>query len=149
MFTRAALLAFLRRHRYAVQSSVHDSGGPQSAIVGIAVSDHFEIVFDTLGTSRKAQNLAQRPHISFVFGDVGGHDARTVQYEGVADAPVGADRARLVELYLSVFPDGRERQKWPGITYIRALPQWLRISDFTRDPPEITEWDDEGLRGLQ
>jgi len=145
---RAALLAFLRSRRYAVQSSIHPGGAPQSAVVGIAVSDDFEIVFDTLGTSRKAVNLRQRAEIAFVIGSLEGTDERTVQVEGRADEPQGAERARLIDLYLAVFPDGRVRQQWPGLTYLRATPRWLRYSDYTRDPPLIAEWDAAALRRL-
>jgi hypothetical protein len=145
---RAALLAFLRSRRYAVQSSIHPGGAPQSAVVGIAVSDDFEIVFDTLGTSRKAVNLRQRAEIAFVIGSLEGTDERTVQVEGRADEPQGAERARLIDLYLAVFPDGRVRQQWPGLTYFRATPRWLRYSDYTRDPPLIAEWDAAALRRL-
>lgn len=147
--TRTALLEFLRSRRYAVQSSLHRSGAPQSAVVGIAVSDDFEIVFDTLTTSRKGQNLRRRAEIAFVFGSLEGNDQRTVQYEGRADEPTGAERARLTELYFAVFPDGRERQKWPGLTYIRATPTWLRYSDYNVDPPEIVALDGEALRALR
>jgi len=104
--TRADLLAFLRSCRYAVESSTHSNGTPQSAVVGVAVSDDFEIVFDTVNTSRKAQNLSQRGGIAFAFGDLGLHQGRTVQLEGVADQPEGAERARLTALYYTVFPDG-------------------------------------------
>ena len=137
--TRAALLEFLRSRRYAVQSSLHPSGAPQSAVVGIAVSDDFEIVFDTLATSRKGQNLRRRAEIAFVIGSLEGIDERTVQYEGRADEPTGAERARLKQLYFGVFPDGRERQTWPGLTYIRATPTWLRYSDYNLDPPDIVD----------
>ncbi|HEX9393734.1 MAG TPA: pyridoxamine 5'-phosphate oxidase family protein, partial [Gemmatimonadales bacterium] len=137
-----------RSRRYAVQSSIHPGGAPQSAVVGIAVSDDFEIVFDTLGTSRKAVNLRQRAEIAFVIGSLEGTDERTVQVEGRADEPQGAERARLIDLYLAVFPDGRVRQQWPGLTYLRATPRWLRYSDYTRDPPLIAEWDAAALRRL-
>jgi len=147
--TRAGLLTFMRSRRYAVESSLHPDGAPQSAIVGIAVSDEFEIVFDTLDTSRKGQNLRRRADIAFVIGSLEGADERTVQYEGTADEPQGAERARLAELYVAVFPDGRERQKWPGLTYIRATPRWLRYSDYTVDPAVILEWDAAALRRLR
>ena len=146
--TRATLLEFLRSRRYAVQSSSHTGGAPQSAVVGIAVSDDFEIVFDTLGTTRKAANLRQRAEIAFVIGSLEGKDERTVQVEGRADEPQGTERARLVDLYLAVFPDGRARQQWPGLTYMRATPQWLRYSDYARDPPLIAEWNAAALRRL-
>ena len=138
--TRAALLTFMRSRRYAVESSLHADGAPQSAIVGIAVSDEFEIIFDTLSTTRKSQNLRRRADIGFVIGSLEGTDERTIQYEGIADEPHGPERTRLTGLYFSVFPDGRERQKWPGLTYIRARPRWLRYSDYNVDPPVILEW---------
>ena len=147
--TRAALLGFLRSRRYAVESSTHPNGTPQSAIVGVAVSDEFEIVFDTLGSSRKGQNLRERRDIAFVFGSLEGTDERTVQCEGSADEPQGAERARLTELYFGVFPDGRERQTWPGLTYIRATLRWVRYSDYNVDPPVILEWDAAALRALK
>jgi len=89
--TRAELLTFLRSHRYAVQSSTHSTGAPQSAVVGIAISDDFEIVFDTLATSRKGHNLRRDGAIAFVVGGLASQDERTAQFEGTADEPTGAD----------------------------------------------------------
>ena len=60
------MLQFIRRHRYAVQASVAADGAPQAAVVGIAVSDALEVVFDTLGTSRKAKNLRHEPRMALV-----------------------------------------------------------------------------------
>jgi len=50
---------------------------------------------------------------------------------------------------LSVFPDGRQRQEWPGLIYVRATPRWLRYSNYNVDPPEIAEFDSEGLGELR
>jgi len=118
-------------------------------VVGIAVSDDFEIVFDTIDTSRKAKNLRQRGAIAFVLGGLAPNDERTVQYEGVADEPSGAEHARLTKLSYSVFPDGRDRLQWPGLTYIRAIPTWLRYSDYTQEPPRIVELDGAALQALK
>lgn len=148
MISRATLLEFMRRHRYAVAASVDATGGPQGAVVGIAVSDTFEIVFDTLASTRKAQNLRRQPKIAFVIGSLAGDDERTVQYEGVADEPRGADLVRLTDLYLAKFPEGRERQEWPGLIYVRALPTWLRYSNYGTNPPEIIELDRAALERL-
>jgi hypothetical protein len=146
--TRALLLDTMRRRRCAVQSSVDVDGRRKSAFVGVAVSDLFEIVFDTLGASRKARNLRSTGRVAFVFGSLDGADARTIQYEGEADEPVGEERERLVRLYLAVFPDGVERQGWPSLTYFRARPRWIRFSDFTRLPPAVEELDFDGLARL-
>jgi len=127
---------FMRRSRLAVQASFSPQTGPQAAVVGIAVTDAGEIVFDTLGSTRKAQNLRQDARIAFV---IGWDEERTVQYEGIADEPSGDELARMKEIYFSAFPDGREREKWSGITYFRVQPLWLRYTDFTGAEPSSAE----------
>ncbi len=125
--TRAELLSFLRRHRYAVQASTAAGGGPQAAVIGIAVSAQLELVFDTLGTSRKATNLRREPRVALV---VGWDEEQTVQLEGHADEPTGDELALLQGVYFEQFPDGPERQRWPDITYFRVRISWARYSDF-------------------
>ena len=147
--TRAALLEFLRLRRYAVESSVSPDGAPQAAVVGIAVSDRFEIVFDTLTSTRKARNLLLDPRVAFAIGSLEPDVTRSIQYEGIVDQPAGQDLARLVELYLGVFPDALERQTWPGLIYLRAHPTWLRYSDFSHEPPEIVEFGAAELQSLK
>lgn len=144
--TRAELLQFMRGHSLAVETSVSPSGGPQAAVVGIVVTDDFEVFFDTVDRTRKAQNLRRNPKIAFVIGGLTKGDERTVQYEGVADEPGGAELHRLQELYFIQFPDGRERQSWPGLIYVRARPAWIRYSDFNQAPPEIVEFDLDQLK---
>jgi pyridoxine/pyridoxamine 5'-phosphate oxidase len=141
MITRDGLLQFMRSEKYAVQTSVSASGCPQAAVVGIAVSDRFEIVFDTLASSRKAPNLRTNPAAAFVIGGTRDGDERTVQYEGTADEPTGAELERLLALYYARFPDGPQRRSWPGLIYVRVKPIWIRYSDFSAQPPEIVEFD--------
>jgi general stress protein 26 len=145
--TTAELLSFMREHSLAAQASVSAARAPQAAVVGIVVTDDFEVFFDTVDTSRKVANLRRNPKIAFVIGGTTDGDERTVQFEGLSDEPTGADLRRLKELYFESFPDGRERQSWPGITYIRARPTWNRYSDFNRDPPEIVQFDLKELGG--
>ncbi|HKV74211.1 MAG TPA: pyridoxamine 5'-phosphate oxidase family protein [Gemmatimonadales bacterium] len=147
--TRADLLAFMRRHHHAVEASVAPVGAPQAAVVGIVVSDRFELFFDTLGDTRKAQNLRRDARVAFVVGGPADGELGTVQYEGVADEPSGEALAALTALYLSRFPDGMVRQSWPGLTYFRVTPTWLRYSDFGVDPPRILEWDAAALKALR
>jgi general stress protein 26 len=124
--TRDELLDFMRRQSLAVQASVSASGSPQAAIVGIVVTEGFEIFFDTVDTSRKIHNFRHNSKIALVLGGMTPGDERTVQYEGTADEPRGSEVERLKELYLASFPDGRERQTWPTLTYVRARPTWIR-----------------------
>jgi hypothetical protein len=125
----AEILAFMRRHALAVQASVSAEGGPQAAVVGFIVTDDFEVVFDTVDTTRKVANLRRTPRCALVIGGIANRDERTVQLEGITDEPTGTELDRLKELYFVRFPGGRDRQHWPGVTYIRVKAQWLRFSD--------------------
>jgi len=138
--TRDDILQFMRHHRWAVQASVSQSGAPQAALIGVVVTDNFEVFFDTLGITRKVGNLRGNPKIAFVIGGWIDGDERTVQYEGIADEPRGSELERLKEVYFGRFPDGRERVTWPGLVYVRARPTWIWYSDFNRRPPEIVEF---------
>jgi hypothetical protein len=139
------LLAFLRRHRLAVQASVSGAMAPQAAVVGYAVTDRFEIVFDTLASSRKAANLRLNDRIALVIGGTLEGDEQTVQYEGIADEPSGAELETLTRVYYAFWPDGPSRLGWPGLIYVRVRPTWIRYSDFNVNPPETTEFGPEQL----
>jgi hypothetical protein len=59
--TPREVLEFLRKHRLGVLATTSRTGDPQSALVGIAVTDQFEIVFDTLnrGVEFLARDIAR------------------------------------------------------------------------------------------
>jgi pyridoxine/pyridoxamine 5'-phosphate oxidase len=86
------LYRFIAQGKLGVLSSVSPSGAPQSALVGIAVTEDLQIVFDTVKTSRKYGNLKARPACSFVFGWTG---EQTVQYEGIAEELGGTQLRRF------------------------------------------------------
>ncbi|WJR79642.1 pyridoxamine 5'-phosphate oxidase family protein [Bradyrhizobium sp. NP1] len=133
--TPREILPFLSAHRLAVVSTVH-AGAPQSAVVGYAVTDALDIIFDTLSTSRKYKNLAADPRVALV---IGWDNEQTVQIEGLADVPTGPDLDACKQAYFAAWPDGPERAQWPDIAYVRIQPRWLRFSDFSCAPPRIEE----------
>jgi pyridoxine/pyridoxamine 5'-phosphate oxidase len=103
--TKAELFGFISGCKLAVLASVSSEGVPQSALVGIAVSEELEIVFDTLDTTRKFKNLTGNCRASFVIGWVG---EKTVQFEG----EVFCRRARSwTGTRRSILPRGRMDQR--------------------------------------
>lgn len=136
---QSTLVTFIRAHRWAIEATSSPLGLPQAAIVGIAVTEGLELVFDTLASSRKATNLKANASVAFVIGGWSDDDPRTLQYEGEADFPAGAELEELKATYFAAFPDGPTRLSWPGITYVRVRPRWVRFSDFTSEPPAIAE----------
>ena len=130
--TRGDILEFMQSHSLAVQASVSASHSPQAAVVGFIVTDDFDMFFDTLDSTRKVSHLRQNSRIALVIGGLSDGDERTVQYEGIADEPKGLELERLKERYFVRFPAGRDRLTWPGLTYVRTRPRWLRFSNLPR-----------------
>lgn len=124
------IIAFLKRQRFGVISSIGPTGEPQSAVVGLAFSDEGDAIFDTVDASRKARNLRRDPRGSLVLWE----GERTVQMEGQVDEPTGRDREEILQVYLAVFPDGVGRLSWRGITHFRLRPSWVRYTDFDARP---------------
>ena len=147
--TRAELLRHMRAERHATIASVAATGAAQAAVVGVVVSDDLEIFFDTIDTTRKAVNLRARPRAAVVLGSVAPDAKVTVQLEGAADEPRGTDLERLKELYFERFLDGPTRQAWKGLIYVRVRPTWIRMSDYSADPPRIVELDAMALEALK
>lgn len=131
---RVELLSFMRTQKWAVQASVSSGGTPQAAVIGVAVTDDLELVFDTLSDTRKAKNLRANPNIALVLG---WDDGQTVQLEGMADEPSGEALAKIKQAYLARFPDGVERERWPNLAYFRVRPTWIRYSDFRGTDPVV------------
>jgi general stress protein 26 len=133
----ADIYEFIAGHKLGVLGSVAADGSPQSALVGIAVTRELAIIFDTVKSSRKFQNLIVNPRCSIVVGWAGG---TTVQYEGVARQPEGGELKRYQQIYFATWTEGPSRLTWPGITYFAVRPTWVRYSDFDLNPPLIQEF---------
>jgi general stress protein 26 len=130
------LFHFMKQHKLAVISSVSAGVASQSALVGIAVSENLEIVFDTLDNTRKYANIIQNPNVSLV---IGWDNETSVQYEGVAELLTAPDADHYREIYYQAYPDGRERAaSWPGLVHFKVRPKWIRYSNFN-DPVVIEE----------
>jgi uncharacterized protein YhbP (UPF0306 family) len=134
--TKRELYEFIEARRLAVLATVSPSNAPEAALAGVAVTPNLELIFDTVKNTRKYQNLRSNPRIAFVIGLEG---EVTVQYEGVAEELGGEALARCKSIYFANWPDGREREKWPGIVYFIVRPTWVRLADYSTMPERIAE----------
>lgn len=134
----AIALKFALGERLGVLSTLSVENEPQSALIGFAVTVGFEIVFDTVQSSRKYENLCVNARVALVIGCT---SEKTIQFEGVAEELGGEDLAKYLPVYFAAFPDGPERQSWPGITYFMVRPKWLRYCDYGQRPRLIREFD--------
>ena len=64
-------IQFIAKQKLGVLGSLSPGGSPQSALVGIALTPELEIIFDTVKSSRKFQNLMSNSGCSFVVGWTG------------------------------------------------------------------------------
>lgn len=135
----ADLHSWLTKHKLGVLGTIGPTGAPQSALVGIAVTQQLEIVFDTVKSSRKYPNLIARPACSFVIGGWGAGE-QTVQYEGEAQELKSGELERYHEIYFKAWPECRAHMSWPGIVYFVVRPTWVRYSDYDQNPPLIQEF---------
>ena len=134
--TTEFLVRFIRQHRLAVLATTSRGLRPEAAVVGIAVTDDLEIVFDTVRASRKYPNLIECPRVALA---IGWKQETTVQYEGIAGELAGPEDDGYREVYYSVYPDGRERlATWEGLVHFVVRPQWIRYSNFN-EPVRIEE----------
>ncbi len=135
--THADLHRFIAQCKLGVLSTLAEASAPQSALVGIAVTQKLEIIFDTVKSSRKYPNLIARRRCSLVIGWAG---EQTVQYEGEAEKLQGQELKRCQEVYFQAWPECRTHLAWPGIVYFVVQPRWIRYSDFDQNPPFIQEF---------
>jgi general stress protein 26 len=123
--------------RYLVVSTVNEAGAAEAALMGFALTQAKEIVFDTLSTSRKAVNLERNPAAAVV---IGWDDNISLQIEGPARRPIGDDLESAKAAYFRQWPDGRARETWPDIAYVVVKPKWIRYSNYAAGPPVVEEF---------
>jgi hypothetical protein len=78
----------------------------------------------------KFSEVPQPVRLAHVTLVIGWHNEMTVQCEGIADIPTGADRDRCLQAYFAQYPDGVERVHDSEIVHVRVRPSWLRYSDY-------------------
>ncbi|WP_171467872.1 pyridoxamine 5'-phosphate oxidase family protein [Cellulosimicrobium sp. 72-3] len=138
---RAAFVGFVRSQGWGVVASLGDDGGPQAAFLAVAATEAGELVFDARASSRKVANVARDPRVAVT---VGGTDGTTVQCEGVADVPTGADRRRCAAAYAAAFPQFAGSLRDDGIVLLRVTLAWARYGDFRDGRSVMTEVDVTG-----
>jgi len=132
------IFTFLNAHRLAVVSTLSVENGPQSALVYAVPTPDLELIFYTLQTTRKCANLRRNPRVSLVIGwpsegERGAHQD-TVQYEGIAEEQAeGPARDAAKAFYLESLPQNAGMATWPGLTYFRVKPSWIRFSTYGKN----------------
>ena len=123
----AGLVSYVRTQGDAVVSTLGPDGEPQAAYLAIAATDRGELVFDAKDASRTIANIRRDPRVAIV---IGGADGTTLQVQGLADIPAGADRDRCAEEYVRAFPQFVASMSDSAVTLIRVTAGWARYGDY-------------------
>jgi general stress protein 26 len=133
---KQTILAFIKQQKLAVISTINKDNKPNSAVVEFGETDVLELVFDTLSSSRKYQNLKNNASVSCV---IGWDENITVQYEGIAEELIGEESEAYKQAYWSKNPEAKRWATREGITYFKVTPTWIRYSDLNTAPWEVFE----------
>ncbi|MDX1765557.1 MAG: pyridoxamine 5'-phosphate oxidase family protein [Candidatus Saccharimonadales bacterium] len=135
---KQAVLNFCRQFQYGTLATVSQEGNPEASTIEYALSDDFELIFDTMEDYRKCLNLKSNPKVAFVFG---WDNTRTVQYEGVARELSGDELTKYQQIYIKHHPNVKKWMHEEGIVFYAVQPAWIRYADWNKFPPQTNEFE--------
>lgn len=130
-------VSFVRKHDLGVVATLGPNGTPQAAVVAVVATDLGEVIFGCERGSRKFTNIRRNPEVALAIG--WDSDEITVQCEGIADEPTGADGERCLQYYLDRFPSETQLVRSQKLALVRVRMNWIRYAD-TR--PETYRWEE-------
>ena len=122
---KTEILTFIYSHDLCVLSTVNPKNTPEAAVIKFAITNNFEIIFNTYNTYRKYKNMHSNQNVAVV---IGGEKGITVQYEGKVQELSGKE----LEQYSALFHQKHTKSKWhthPQTRFFKIIPVWLRYSD--------------------
>ncbi len=108
--TRSLLLELLTSQRLAVLATTEETGHPYASLMAFAVTEDLKTVLLVTGrATRKYANLREEPRVALLIdsrsdaaSDI--HEAVAATVLGDAEEVSGAERERLLEVYLAKHP---------------------------------------------
>lgn len=109
---------------------------PEAALMGFAVSKDLGLIFGTLTTTRKFENIQKNPNVAIVFSN---DEKITVQYEGVATVLEGDELEEYKNIYFQKKPDAKRFETDPSQVYLKVQPTWIRYTNYHKESEGIFE----------
>lgn len=114
-----------------------DENKAHAAVLAYVVREDLSVLLSTDMATKKWKNIEKNPGVSLVFGV--GFTSANVQYDGTAQLVSGGEeRKKLSEEFFSVHPE-LQRFNTPTHGFIVVTPNWVRLSDYTKTPPQVDE----------
>ncbi|TSC77136.1 MAG: putative stress protein (general stress protein 26) [Parcubacteria group bacterium Gr01-1014_31] len=124
----------INQNKLAVLSTVTSENTSESAVVELSARENLELIFDTLSTFRKYENLKSNQNVSVVVG----WEPATVQYEGITVELSDSELEEYKQVHFAKFPEAVKFEKL-GIKFFKIIPKWIRYTDVSRQPWEVLE----------
>ncbi|MDO8518000.1 MAG: pyridoxamine 5'-phosphate oxidase family protein [bacterium] len=132
---RTDALAFLKRHKTGVLSTVSAQGDARSRLVHYVCDEQFHLYFSTPASTRKVADLAGHPQASFVVATE--EVPQTIQLEGIVAEITDKQKLHreLSPLVEVVMPNSTFY--WPTLKLdqgerklMELVPTWIRWADY-------------------
>lgn len=112
---------------------------PESAVVAISHTLELNIVFGSFKQTRKNNNLKNNSSISVVIG-WNNELKQTIQLEGNVKLIINKqERETLGKKHCLKNKDSEKYHTDLRQEYFKIIPNWIRYSDFSKDPQEVWE----------
>ena len=130
MDKKQIILNFLKKEQLMVLSTINKKGKPQSALVGFSETPNLEIIFGTLNTTRKYENLMNNKEVSLVIG-WNLPESITIQYEGVAEEITDSSLEEYKISHINKSPKREKSVRDARERIFKIMPKWIRYSDLS------------------
>jgi len=137
--TREEVLNFLKEEEICVLATANKDAKPEAAVMVFVARDDFSFWLFTDERTRKLANLRENSQASLVIGGFGG--GPTVQTDGEVTILEGEEVQKAREFLLGVHPDWKAHFG-EATVFLRFDPTWLRYSDYSKDPAEISVFEE-------
>lgn len=117
------VLQFLKKHKIGVIATSSPEGKPEAAVVGVAVTDDFEVIFNTYPHTRKYKNIEQNNSVAFV---IGWDEGITVQLEGEACEIFDQEREEARKIYYANNEEAKKYNAMGDNRCFKVTTKWLR-----------------------
>ncbi len=134
---------FLNRKMLGVIATVNEIGKPEAALINYALTDNYELIFETLKSTRKYKNIMVNNKIAFVVGD---SEEIEVQYEGEA-REINENEEGIKQIYFLKNPDAKRWEETNDKAFFVVSPVWIRYLNYTREPRQVLEFSTKQVTG--
>jgi len=138
MIDKNQILETIKKNSLCILSTVSSDNKSESAVMAYSIKDDFTFIMSTEPNTRKYSNILSHSSVSII---VGGVDSPSIQIDATAKIVDGEIANGLKDFALAQHPELKDYLS-DTVKFIEIKTNWLRYTDFSKNPPEIVEFGD-------